>query len=127
MSWFLWYIITGVALMMGVLLFDWSELKVDLKSDPIITIGALVTLITGWPAVVIASIYFTSKVNGSGVDLCYSSTYLSAWRFCALCSLSTRSNLVTCTMTTGLSLGWRVSELSHAGHFSLSSTYEVRQ
>ena len=61
MSWFLWYIITGVALVMGVLLFDWSALKMDLKSDPIITIGALVTLVTSWPAVVIASIYFYFK------------------------------------------------------------------
>ena len=61
MSWFLWYIITGVALVMGVLLFDWSALKMDLKSDPIITIGALVTLITGWPAIVIVSVYFYFK------------------------------------------------------------------
>ena len=61
MSWFLWYIITGVALVMGVLLFDWSALKMDLKSDPIITIGALVTLITGWPAIVIVSVYFHFK------------------------------------------------------------------
>ena len=64
MSWFLWYIITGVALMMGILLFDWSALKMDLKSDPIITIGALVTLVTSWPAVVIASIYFYFKGRG---------------------------------------------------------------
>ena len=61
MSWFLWYIITGVALVMGVLLFDWSALKMDLKSDPVITIGALVTLITGWPAIVIVSVYFYFK------------------------------------------------------------------
>ena len=61
MSWFLWYIITGVALVMGVLLFDWSALKMDLKSDPIITIGALVTLVTGWPAIVIVSVYFYFK------------------------------------------------------------------
>ena len=61
MSWFLWYIITGIALMTGVLLFDWSVLKMDLKSDPIITIGALVTLVTSWPAVVVASIYFYFK------------------------------------------------------------------
>ena len=61
MSWFLWYIITGVALVMGVLLFDWSALKMDLKSDPVITIGALVTLITVWPAIVIVSVYFYFK------------------------------------------------------------------
>ena len=61
MSWFLWYIITGVALVMGVLLFDWSALKMDLKSDPVITIGALVTLITVWPAIVIISVYFYFK------------------------------------------------------------------
>ena len=61
MSWFLWYIITGIALMMGVLLFDWSVLKMDLKSDPIITIGALVTIVTTWPAVVIVGIYFYFK------------------------------------------------------------------
>ena len=64
MSWFLWYIITGIALMMGILLFDWSVLKMDLKSDPIITIGALVTLVTSWPAVVVASIYFYFKGRG---------------------------------------------------------------
>ena len=61
MSWFLWYIIVGVALVMGVLLFDWSALKMDLKSDPVITIGALVTLITGWPAIVIVGVYFYFK------------------------------------------------------------------
>ena len=61
MSWFLWYIITGVALVMGVLLFDWSALKMDLKSDPVITIGALVTLLTGWPAIVAVSIVFYFK------------------------------------------------------------------
>jgi len=61
MSWFLWYIIAGVALVMGVLFFDWPELKMDLKSDPIITIGALVTLVTGWPAIVIVSVYFYFK------------------------------------------------------------------
>ena len=61
MSWFLWYIIAGVALMMGILLFDWSVLKMDLKSDPIITIGALVTLVTSWPAVVVVAIYFYFK------------------------------------------------------------------
>ena len=61
MSWFLWYIITGVALVMGVLLFDWSTLKMDLKSDPIITIGSLVTLITCWPAIVIVGVYFYFK------------------------------------------------------------------
>ena len=61
MSWFLWYIITGVALVMGVLLFDWSALKMDLKSDPVITIGALVTLVTVWPAIVIVSVYFYFK------------------------------------------------------------------
>lgn len=61
MSWFLWYIITGVALVMGVLLFDWQELKRDLKSDPIIATCALVTIITGWPAIVIASILFHFK------------------------------------------------------------------
>ena len=63
MSWFLWYIITGVALVVGVLLFDWSALKMDLKSDLVITIGALVTLVTVWPAIVIVSIvfYFKSK------------------------------------------------------------------
>ena len=64
MSWFLWYIITGIALMMGVLLFDWSVLKMDLKSDPIITIGALVTIVTTWPAVVIVAIYFYFKGKG---------------------------------------------------------------
>ena len=63
MSWFLWYIITGVVLVMGVLLFDWSALKMDLKSDPIITIGALVTLVTGWPAIIIAGILFCFKGN----------------------------------------------------------------
>lgn len=41
MSWFLWYITTGIALVIGTLLFDWPELKRDLKSDPVITIGAL--------------------------------------------------------------------------------------
>ena len=61
MSWFLWYIITGVALVMGVLLFDWSALKMDLKSDPVITIGALVTLITVWPAIIVVSIVFYFK------------------------------------------------------------------
>ena len=61
MSWFLWYIVTGIALVMGGLLSNWSALKMDLKSDPIITIGALVTLVTSWPAVVIASIYFYFK------------------------------------------------------------------
>ena len=61
MSWFLWYIITGVALVMGVLLFDWSALKMDLKSDPVITIGALVTLVTGWPAILVVSIVFYFK------------------------------------------------------------------
>ena len=61
MSWFLWYIITGVALVIGILLFDWSTLKMDLKSDPVITIGALVTLITGWPAIVIVIIYVLLK------------------------------------------------------------------
>ena len=61
MSWFLWYIIAGVSLVMGVLLFDWSALKMDLKSDPVITIGALVTLLTGWPAIVAVSIVFYFK------------------------------------------------------------------
>ena len=61
MSWFLWYIIAGVALVTGVLLFDWPELKRDLKSDPVITIGALVTLITVWPAIVVVSIVFYFK------------------------------------------------------------------
>ena len=61
MSWFLWYIIAGVALVMGVLLFDWPKLKRDLKSDPVITIGALVILVIGWPAIVIASILFHFK------------------------------------------------------------------
>ena len=61
MSWFLWYIITGVALVMGVLLFDWSTLKMDLKSDPVITIGALVTLVTAWPAILVVSIVFYFK------------------------------------------------------------------
>ena len=61
MSWFLWYIITGVALVMGVLLFDWSTVKRDLKSDPVITIGALVTLITVWPAIIVVSIVFYFK------------------------------------------------------------------
>ena len=61
MSWFLWYIITGVALVMGVLLFDWPELKRDLKSDPVITIGALVTLVTVWPAIIVVSIVFYFK------------------------------------------------------------------
>ena len=61
MGWFLWYIITGVALVIGILLFDWSTLKMDLKSDPVITIGALVTLITGWPAIVIVIIYVLLK------------------------------------------------------------------
>ena len=61
MSWFLWYITAGIALVMGVLLFDWSALKMDLKSDPVITIGALVTLITVWPAIVVVSIVFYFK------------------------------------------------------------------
>ena len=61
MSWFLWYIIAGVAMVIGTLLFDWSALKMDLKSDPVITIGALVTLITGWPAIVITCIVFYFK------------------------------------------------------------------
>ena len=61
MSWFLWYIITGVALVMGVLLFDWPELKRDLKSDPVITIGALVTLITVCPAIIIVGIVLYFK------------------------------------------------------------------
>ena len=61
MSWFLWYIITGVALVVGVLLFDWSALKTDLKSDPIITVGALVTLVTSWPAIIVVSIVFYFK------------------------------------------------------------------
>ena len=56
MSWFLWYITAGIALVIGTLLFDWQELKRDLKSDPIITIGALVTLVTGWPAILVVSI-----------------------------------------------------------------------
>lgn len=61
MSWFFWYITAGIALVVGTLLFDWPELKRDLKSDPVITIGALVTLITVWPAIVIASIVFYFK------------------------------------------------------------------
>ena len=61
MSWFLWYITAGIALAMGVVFFDWSTLKMDLKSDPVITIGALVTLITGWPAIVIVIIYVLLK------------------------------------------------------------------
>lgn len=64
MSWFLWYIITGVALVIGVLLFNRSTLKMDLKSDPIITIGALVTLVTSWPAFVIIGVYFYFKDKG---------------------------------------------------------------
>lgn len=63
MSWFLWYIIAGIALVMGGLLSDWQLLKRELMSDPIITIGALVTLVTGWPAIVITGIvlYFKGK------------------------------------------------------------------
>ena len=61
MSWFLWYITAGVTLVMGVLLFDWSALKMDLKSDPIITVGALVTLVTVWPAIIVVSIVFYFK------------------------------------------------------------------
>lgn len=61
MSWFLWYIIAGVALVIGTLLLDWPELKRDLKSDPVITIGALVTLVTGWPAILVVSIVFYFK------------------------------------------------------------------
>ena len=61
MSWFLWYIIAGVALVMGVLLFNWHELEWDLKSDPIVTIGALVILVTSWPAIIVVSIVFYFK------------------------------------------------------------------
>lgn len=63
MSWFLWYIIAGVALVMGGLLSDWKYLKMELKSDPILTVCALVTLITGWPAIIIAGILFCFKGN----------------------------------------------------------------
>lgn len=61
MSWFLWYIIAGVALVIGTLLFNWPEFKRDLKSDPVITIGALVTFVTGWPAILVVSIVFYFK------------------------------------------------------------------
>ena len=61
MSWFLWYIIAGVAIVMGGLLSDWQYLKMELKSDPVITIGALVTLVTVWPAIVVVSIVFYFK------------------------------------------------------------------
>ena len=61
MSWFLWYITAGIALVIGTLLFDWPELKRNLKSYPVITIGALVTLVTVWPAIIVVSIVFYFK------------------------------------------------------------------